>query len=93
VSQDWFADLDWLILSPKPPSSGMTTDWKALEHCVKATDGKPPCVLKIVVFNDADYSYVQAVAARYPTLPIYLQVGNRTRPIAASKAVTDEPNL
>lgn len=76
VSQPWFADLDWLILSPKPPSSGMATDWDPFEACLRAAKQRPRCVLKIVVFNDADYSYAQAVAARYPALPVYLQVGN-----------------
>ena len=27
VFAPWFAALDWLVLSPKPPSSGMATDW------------------------------------------------------------------
>ncbi len=27
VARDWFADLDVLVLSPKPPSSGMETDF------------------------------------------------------------------
>ena len=31
LAQPWFAKLDWLILSPKPPSSGMETDWAALD--------------------------------------------------------------
>jgi 7-carboxy-7-deazaguanine synthase len=76
ISQPWFAELDWLILSPKPPSAGVATDWDALEACVTASRGQPRCVLKIVVFDDADYDYAQAVAARYPALPVYLQVGN-----------------
>jgi 7-carboxy-7-deazaguanine synthase len=76
ISQPWFAELDWLILSPKPPSAGMATDWDALEACLTAASGRPRCVLKIVVFDDADYAYAQAAAARYPALPVYLQVGN-----------------
>jgi 7-carboxy-7-deazaguanine synthase len=76
MSQSWFADLDWLILSPKPPSAGMATDWNAFEACLTAAGGGPRCVLKIVVFDDPDYSYAQGVAARYPALPVYLQVGN-----------------
>jgi 7-carboxy-7-deazaguanine synthase len=76
VPQAWFADLDWLILSPKPPSSGMATDWDALESCVAAAKGRTRCALKIVVFNADDYAYARTVAARCPTLPIYLQVGN-----------------
>jgi 7-carboxy-7-deazaguanine synthase len=76
VPQEWFADLDWLVLSPKPPSSGMTTDWSALAACLDAARERPRCALKIVVFDDADYVYAQAVAAHHPALPVYLQVGN-----------------
>src|SRR5690348_9395991 len=56
VPQEWFADLDWLVLSPKPPSSGMATDWNALAACLDAAREGPRCVLKIVVFDDADYA-------------------------------------
>jgi 7-carboxy-7-deazaguanine synthase len=93
MAQAWFAELDWLILSPKPPSSGMTMDWNDLENCVKAAQGKPRCVLKIVVFDDADYAFARAAAARYPTLPIYLQVGNPAPSTGTSTAVADEPDL
>ena len=93
MSQAWFAELDWLILSPKAPSSGMTTDWNVLQACIEAAQGKPRCVLKIVVFDDADYSYAQAAAARHPTLPVYLQVGNPAPLIAASTAIADEPDV
>jgi 7-carboxy-7-deazaguanine synthase len=76
VPAAWFAELDWLILSPKPPSSRMTTDWAALDACIRAGKDRPNCVLKIVVFDDADYSYALTVSARYPALSVYLQVGN-----------------
>jgi 7-carboxy-7-deazaguanine synthase len=93
VSQAWFAELDWLILSPKPPSSGMTTDWNVLQACIEAAQGKPRCALKIVVFDDTDYSYAQTAAARHPTLPVYLQVGNAAPLIAANRAMADEPDV
>ncbi len=86
ISQPWFAELDWLILSPKPPSAGVTVDWDAFEACLKAARGQPRCVLKIVVFDDADYSYAQALAAHYPALSVYLQVGNPA-PLAAAGGV------
>jgi len=76
VSQPWFANLDWLILSPKPPSSGMSTDWAALDACVKAAGVRPRCALKVVIFDDVDYTYARTVASRYPALTTYLQVGN-----------------
>lgn len=83
VSCNWFAGLDWLILSPKPPSSGMATDWRALGNCLAARG--PRTVLKIVVFDEDDYAYARLVAARYPAAPIYLQVGNH-RPAAPNPA-------
>ena len=93
ISQAWFAELDWLILSPKPPSSGMTTDWNNLENCLKAAQGKPRCVLKIVVFDDADYSFARTAAARYPMLPVYLQVGNPAPLTGTSTVIAGEPDL
>ncbi len=79
VARDWFADLDLLTLSPKPPSSAMETDWAMLDACVAAAGGART-VLKIVVFDAADYAYARTVAARYPALPVYLQPGNHTPP-------------
>ena len=76
IAQDWFANLDVLTLSPKPPSSEMETDWNIFDECLKAADGKPETALKIVIFDEKDYKYAQNAAARYPTLPLYLQPGN-----------------
>src|SRR3974377_2366684 len=86
MAQPWFADLDWLILSPKPPSSGMVTDWDAFDACLDAAKGRPRAVLKIVVFDEADYRYAQAATARYPGVPVYLQVGNPVAPRAGALA-------
>jgi 7-carboxy-7-deazaguanine synthase len=80
VAKDWFADLDVLVLSPKPPSSGMEMDWTMFDRCLEAAKGKPQTVLKIVIFDDADYGFAQECAARYPSLPVYLQPGNHTPP-------------
>lgn len=76
LARPWFAALDWLVLSPKPPSSGMATDRVAFEACLGAAAGGPELSLKIVVFDDADYAFARDLAARYPALPLYLQVGN-----------------
>ena len=80
VAKDWFADLDVLVLSPKPPSSGMEMDWAAFDTCLEMAADKPQIALKVVVFDDRDYVYARATAARYPDLPIYLQPGNHTPP-------------
>jgi 7-carboxy-7-deazaguanine synthase len=76
VPAPWFSQLDWLIISPKPPSSRMVADWNALDACLNAAKEKPRCALKIVVFDDIDYNFARIVSTRYPGLPIYLQVGN-----------------
>lgn len=93
VAQPWFAELDWLILSPKPPSSGMTTDCNALAACIAAAGGRTRCALKIVVFDDADYAYARAAAARCSALPVYLQVGNPAPLLSAGTAMPEEADL
>ena len=80
VARDWFTTLDTLVLSPKPPSSQMSTDWACFDACLAAAQGRPLTVLKIVIFDDEDYVYAKDAAARYPHLPIYLQPGNHTPP-------------
>ena len=80
VSRSWFADLDVLVLSPKPPSSAMATDWEALRACVDAAASRPRIVLKFVVFDEADFAYARDAAAQFPHLPVYLQPGNHTPP-------------
>ncbi len=93
VAQPWFAELDWMVLSPKPPSSGMATDWDAFEACLQAASGRPHCVLKMVIFDDADYAYARTVATRYPALPVYLQVGNPAPLIGVGGAAADEADI
>ncbi|QVY62611.1 7-carboxy-7-deazaguanine synthase QueE [Cytobacillus gottheilii] len=73
--QDWFLEIDELTLSPKPPSSGMTTDFNMLDTIIgklQATNTS----LKVVVFDDEDYLYAKNVHLRYPEVPFFLQVGN-----------------
>ena len=80
VSRPWFSDLDFLTLSPKPPSSGMEMHWDRLRLCVEAANSHPVTVLKVVVMTDADYAFAREVALRHPSLPMYLQAGNETPP-------------
>jgi 7-carboxy-7-deazaguanine synthase len=90
TAQDWFAKLDWLVLSPKPPSAGMETDWAALARCVRAAGPATQVCLKIVVFDEADYTYARAASARHPDLPVTLQVGNPLPPIPGDPAVAPD---
>jgi 7-carboxy-7-deazaguanine synthase len=90
VSQAWFAELDWLFLSPKPPSSDMTPDLDALDACVQAAAGRTSRALKVAVFDDADYAFARMVADRHPSLPVYLQVGNPAPSIDKAGKMTAE---
>jgi 7-carboxy-7-deazaguanine synthase len=85
VAQPWFARLDYVTLSPKPPSSKQITRWERLDRCIAyARDGidgqRPHVSLKVVVFDDKDFAYARHVAGRYPDVPMYLQAGNHTPP-------------
>ncbi|MDA7963595.1 7-carboxy-7-deazaguanine synthase QueE [Ruegeria sp.] len=74
LAKPWFSDLEMLVLSPKPPSSGEQMDWVAFDACLAVRPANT--VLKIVIFDDTDFRWAQDVAGRYPELPLYLQPGN-----------------
>jgi 7-carboxy-7-deazaguanine synthase len=76
VAREWFADLDMLVLSPKPPSSGEATDWDRFVQCLDLAQGSGQAVMKIVIFDEVDFAWAKAAAARHPELPLYLQPGN-----------------
>ncbi|HUC93908.1 MAG TPA: 7-carboxy-7-deazaguanine synthase QueE [Paenibacillus sp.] len=75
--QDWFLSVDDLTISPKPPSSGMHTDWSQLDEIMgNLSDRAEGLCLKVVVFDDTDLDYALTVHRRYPDIPLVLQVGN-----------------
>lgn len=76
IAKPWFSDLDTLVLSPKPPSSGETVDWDAFSACLESGLGAKTIVLKVVIFDDTDYAWAKDVATRYSDLPLYIQPGN-----------------
>ena len=86
--KEWFGKLDVLTLSPKPPSSGMETNWRKLDECVEL--GPAVTVLKIIVGDVKDYAYARACSDRYPDLPIYLQPLNEQPEEARGKTAEGE---
>ena len=81
VARDWFCELDHLTLSPKPPSSGMETNWEKLSRCVESSGPETETIMKVVIFNERDYAYAREVDHRFPSVPVYLQVGNDRPPV------------
>jgi 7-carboxy-7-deazaguanine synthase len=75
IWQDWFSLVDVLTISPKPPSSGMKTNWDTLDTIVTRVN-EDNTSIKVVIFDNEDYLYARQVHMRYPSYPFYLQVGN-----------------
>lgn len=74
-SQEWFSQLDYLVLSPKPPSSGMEFSPQALRDCIEAGQGAN-ISLKVVVFDEADYLFARRIHQLHQGIPCFLSVGN-----------------
>lgn len=83
--QEWFYDIDDLCISPKPPSSGMITNFKALDEIIYnlvARIGQPgfeDCplpYLKVVIFDDEDFEFAKKVHKQYPRIEMFVSVGN-----------------
>jgi len=76
--QDWFVKIDDLTLSPKPPSSGMKTNFTTLDFIIESLqrNQKGQFSLKIVIFDEHDLDYAEQIHLRYPTVTLFLQVGN-----------------
>ncbi|HZC08345.1 MAG TPA: 7-carboxy-7-deazaguanine synthase QueE [Ktedonobacterales bacterium] len=72
VYRPWLATCDVVTVSPKPPSSGMVTDYARLARFIAL----PQSNLKVVIFDDADFTYARDIHQRYPDRPLYLQPGN-----------------
>lgn len=73
--QEWLMEIDEVTLSPKPPSSGMETNFHTLDTIVERLDGRN-ISMKVVVFDEMDFTYAKIVHQRYPHIPFFLQVGN-----------------
>jgi len=83
IAQEWFADLDVLTLSPKPPSSEMAFDQKKFDECLTAVQKnigkngqKPDIAIKIVIFNEGDFIFAKNILAKYSQYKFYVQPGN-----------------
>ncbi|MEP0072738.1 MAG: 7-carboxy-7-deazaguanine synthase QueE [Marinomonas sp.] len=75
VSAPWFTSLDYLTLSPKPPSSKMKFDQIRFDTSLHNAQGAE-ISLKIVIANSEDLEWAGEIKAHYPNLPLYLQPCN-----------------
>lgn len=80
IAKPWFALLDQLTLSPKPPSSGMKFKQRGLERCLEAAKSNnkdtPALSLKFVINDHEDLLWAKNIADQYPELPCFVQPCN-----------------
>ncbi|MBJ7537984.1 7-carboxy-7-deazaguanine synthase QueE [Marinomonas transparens] len=75
VSAPWFAMLDHLTLSPKPPSSKMRFDQVRFDTSLHNANNTN-ISLKIVIADHTDLEWAGELKSQYPKLPLYLQPCN-----------------
>lgn len=75
--RDWLANVDRLVISPKPPSSGMAgrKELNAFQVFMSHVSDASGAVLKIVIFDQADLDWAAARHRDHPQLPLFLSVG------------------
>lgn len=75
--RDWLGQVDRLVISPKPPSSGMASPEKARSFQAFMTEASSlrSAVLKIVVFDEDDLDWAAARHHEHPQIPLYLSAG------------------
>lgn len=73
IVKPYFADLDYLTVSPKPPSSKTLFDPIKLDNALSAHAAP---TLKIVVADDKDFRFARRLHEKYPDIPMTLQPCN-----------------
>lgn len=91
VYPKWVDKLDYITVSPKPPSSGMKINHTQLRKWIEGEHVQP--VFKVVIFDDQDYLFACWLHKLYPTIKMYLQVGNPVTPITIKGEQREEAEL
>lgn len=72
----WIADCDMVVVSPKPPSSGMKLDEKVLSDFMENVALSNNVALKVVVGDDKDYEFAKQLRLRHWSRAMFLSVLN-----------------
>lgn len=79
IFRPWLEMCDSIVVSPKPPSSGMKTSLRRLSDFLShLTTVSGNIALKVVVFNDDDLEFARMIHSRYPFYPFYISTGTYT---------------
>lgn len=78
VWREWLGHVDRLVISPKPPSSGMASAESAAQtdrFFQKLAHTSVSSALKIVVFHSDDLDWAQDFAVAHPDVELFLSAG------------------
>jgi len=78
IPKEWFDDLDYITISPKPPSSKMLTDWNKLSESVFSISDKNKVSIKVVVSDEDDLKYAYKVFDMFKDYDHYITPCNTT---------------
>jgi len=74
--KDWLLEVDSLVISPKPPSAGESTeDFRPFMNRLDDGLDRASIALKVVIFDVGDLMFAQALHDFYKEIPMYLSVG------------------
>lgn len=71
---DWLRDVDCVAVSPKPPSSGMKTNWPQLEQFILSLRNTPRFLKVPILPIAADIEYLKDVADLFPAEELFASV-------------------
>lgn len=96
IAKLWFRDVDVVVLSPKPPSSGMTVDWDRFGACLDAAGAELSArvrAIKVPIFTLEDLDWFEdEVAARHANrYPLFVSIGNSHAPPDAAATLPMQP--
>jgi 7-carboxy-7-deazaguanine synthase len=77
IWRPWLSRVQSLVVSPKPPSSGMATERhsRAFAYFMERASTVLGLALKVVVFDEFDLAWASLVADAYSWCPLYLSCG------------------
>lgn len=78
--QEWIHMCDTVTISPKGPGMGEACDFDKLDGFMMMLSQHIDVSLKVVIFDQRDIEFAVLIAERYPTVQLYLSLGNPNPP-------------
>ncbi len=75
IAKPWFKKLDYLTLSPKPPSAQIEFNLQNLEQSFRYAEQSETLQLslKFVISDDSDLQWAYSISNKFPETPVFIQ--------------------